>query len=161
MTKPFVPDDFVVPDILESDRFRLRMLSIDDVDLDYDAVMSSRKRLRTVFAPDDDWPADNMTLADNFKDLQRHQNEFLERIAFAYTVMNPSETECLGCVYINPIKKASFDACVFLWVRESEMGKGGDEELYSLITTWIEECWPFRQVVYPGRDISWEEFEQL
>ncbi len=161
MKNMLIPDDFIVPDILETDRFRLRMLSVDDVKLDYEAVMSSHKRLRTVFAPDDNWPVDTMTLEDNLRDLQRHQNEFLDRVAFAYTVMNLSETECLGCMYIKRSDKLRFDAGVYLWVRESEYEKGGDEELYSLVKSWIDECWPFEKVAHPGRDISWEEWERL
>ena len=40
MTRQFVPSDFVVPEILETDSFRVRMLTISDVKKDYDAVMT-------------------------------------------------------------------------------------------------------------------------
>ena len=33
-----VPDDFDVPAVLEHKRFRLRMLSVDDVVQDFDAI---------------------------------------------------------------------------------------------------------------------------
>ena len=33
-----VPDDFVVPTGLEHERFRLRMLTVDDVVKDFDAI---------------------------------------------------------------------------------------------------------------------------
>ena len=43
--EPFVPDDFDVPAILETDRLRLRMLTVNDVVKDYDAVVSSTGNL--------------------------------------------------------------------------------------------------------------------
>lgn len=42
-----VPDDFNVPATLEHPRFRLRMLTVNDLVGDYDAVMSSVDHLRT------------------------------------------------------------------------------------------------------------------
>jgi hypothetical protein len=41
----FLPADFEVPTLLETDRFRLRPISVDDLDTDYEAVMSSRAEL--------------------------------------------------------------------------------------------------------------------
>ena len=80
----FVPDDFEVPASLETEYFRLRMLSVDDVEKDYEAVMESRDLLHKMFGGP--WPREGFTLEENLKDLQRHQEEFLDRKAFAYTV---------------------------------------------------------------------------
>src|SRR5918995_7495665 len=41
----FLPADFEVPTLLETDRFRLRPISVEDLDMDYEAVMSSRQEL--------------------------------------------------------------------------------------------------------------------
>ena len=38
---PFVPREYGVPESLEVDEFRLRMLTVNDVVKDYGAVMSS------------------------------------------------------------------------------------------------------------------------
>jgi hypothetical protein len=38
---PFVPPQFQVPRVLETAEFRLRMLTVNDVVKDYDAVMTS------------------------------------------------------------------------------------------------------------------------
>ena len=99
-TNRFVPDDFEIPDMLETDRFRLRMLSVGDVEKDYEAVIESRELLHTIFGGP--WPKLGFTLEENFADLERHQQEFLSRKAFAYTVVSLDETRVLGCVYINP-----------------------------------------------------------
>ena len=39
--KPFVPSDFKVPDTLETSHFRVRMLTVNDVVKDYDAVIDA------------------------------------------------------------------------------------------------------------------------
>jgi hypothetical protein len=45
---PFVPADFILSQRLETNELRLRMLTINDVVKDYDAVMTSVEHLRTV-----------------------------------------------------------------------------------------------------------------
>jgi len=101
--KRFVPDDFEIPALLETDHFRLRMLSVDDVEKDYEAVIESRELLHTMFGGP--WPRQGFTLEENLADLERHQQEFLNRKAFAYTVVSLDETRVLGCIYINPPKR--------------------------------------------------------
>ncbi|MCT4508096.1 MAG: hypothetical protein N4A48_04930 [Tepidibacter sp.] len=125
MLNKFVPDNFIVPEKLETEIFRLRMLTTDDVEKDYEAVMSSREHLITLSDEDDEyaWPRKDMTIEENLEDLQRHQSEFLDRTAFTYTVMSLDEKICLGCVYINQSKQKNFDAEVYLWARESEIEK--------------------------------------
>jgi RimJ/RimL family protein N-acetyltransferase len=145
----FVPDDFEVPASLETDRFRLRMLSVDDVEKDYEAVIESRELLHTMFGGP--WPRPGFTLEENLNDLKRHQQEFLSRKAFAYTVVSLDETRVLGCVYIDPPETTDSDAVVFMWVRQTEYDKGLDEILFNSVRDWISSVWPFRRVDYPGR----------
>lgn len=80
-----VPETFEVPLTLETDRFRLRMLSVDDVEKDYEAVVESRDLLHSMFGGP--WPDEDFALSANLDDLRRHQREFLGREAFAYTVV--------------------------------------------------------------------------
>ncbi len=145
----FIPDDFEVPALLETDRFRLRMLSIDDVEKDYEAVIESRELLHTMFGGP--WPRLGFTLKENLADLESHQQEFLDRKAFAYTVVSLDESKVLGCVYINPSDETSVDAVVFMWVRKTEYDKGLDEILFDTVRDWISADWPFKKVNYPGR----------
>lgn len=148
-TNRFVPDDFEIPDLLETDRFRLRMLSVDDVEKDYEAVIESRELLHTMFGGP--WPKPGFTLEENLADLERHQREFLSRKAFAYTVVSLDETRVLGCVYINPSETTDSDAVVVMWVRQTEYDKGLDETLFITVKDWISSDWPFKKVDYPGR----------
>ena len=145
----FAPNDFEIPSLFETDNFRFRMLSVDDVEKDYEAVIESRKLLHSMFGGP--WPRLGFTLDENLTDLERHQQEFLDRKAFAYTVVSLDETKVLGCLYINPPKKTGPDAVVVMWVRQTEYDKGLDEILFSTVKDWISTQWPFKNVNYPGR----------
>lgn len=156
-----VPKEFKVPEILETDKFRLRMLTVDDVVKDYDAVMTSIDHLQGIFGPRSQWPSLDLTFKQDLIDLGWHQKEFQMRSSFAYTVMNPQETKCLGCMYIFPPTKEGFDAEVYLWVRKSAFDKGLDPILFEKVEKWIVEKWPFKKVAYPGRKIDWETWKAL
>lgn len=148
-TAPFVPHDFEIPAVLETDRFRLRMLSVDDVEKDYEAVIESRDLLHSMGST---WPREGFTIEENLADLQRHQQEFLDRKAFAYTVVSLDESRVLGCLYINPTTQEGYDALAYMWVRQSEYDKGLDPLLFQTVKTWLESAWPFTAVHYYGRE---------
>ncbi len=156
---PFIPPDFIVPEKLEEETFRLRMLTVNDVVKDYDAVMTSVDHLRGVFGSQSTWPSKQLTFEQDLIDLGWHQKEFQRRTSFAYTVMSTDESKCLGCVYIEPTSKKGYDAEVFLWVRKSEFDKGLDPLLYKSVKKWIKNEWPFKNVAYPGREIDWKTWE--
>lgn len=147
--KLFVPENFVVPAVLETGEFRLRMLSVDDVEKDYEAVMETQERFHAMGSS---WPRVGFTIEENLADLERHQQEFLDRKAFAYTMVSLDERHVLGCVYINPAEKEDAEASVHMWVRESEQDKGLDEVLFKTVKDWMESSWPFTAVIYPGRE---------
>lgn len=153
-----VPDDFEVPATLEHPRFRLRMLSIHDLEKDYEAVMSSVAHLQGVWR--NHWP-EGLTLEQNLVDLGWHHKEFQRRTSFAYTVVEPDESRVLGCVYIYPPSKRGFDAEVYYWTRQSELANGLEEELGQALQTWFESEWPFESVAYPGKVLDWEDWDQF
>ena len=157
--RPFVPTGFVVPSELVTANFTLRMLSVDDVEKDFEAVTSSAVRVSKVW-PDSGWP-DGLTLKQNLIDLGWHEKEFQNRSSFAYTMVAPDESQVLGCVYFYPTEKAGHDAEVFLWVRESEMANDLDEALFEVVQRWLASAWPFANPGYPGRTISWAQWDSL
>ncbi len=57
MPGSFVSLKFQVPEVLDIDRFRLRMLMASDVDKDYNAVMTSVDHLKGVFGENSKWPS--------------------------------------------------------------------------------------------------------
>jgi hypothetical protein len=155
----FVAASFEVPKTFETAEFRLRMLSVNDVVKDFDAVIGSAAHLRTVF-PDGTWP-DGLTLEQNLVDLGWHQKEFQMRRSFAYTVVDRTEARVLGCVYINPSSRRGHDAEVTLWARQSELAGGLESRLYQAVRQWIARDWPFAAAAFPGRDIGWTQWQAL
>ena len=155
----FVPAEYVVSSELVTANFTLRMLSVDDVEKDFEAVMSSAARLSQVW-PDSGWPA-GLTLRQNLIDLGWHEKEFQNRSSFAYTMVASDESQVLGCVYFYPTEKVGYDAEVFLWVRESEAARDLDKELFEVVQHWLASDWPFENPAYPGRTISWEHWDSL
>jgi hypothetical protein len=156
---PFVPADFTVPAKLETDEFRLRMLTVNDVVKDYDAVMSSVEHLKTVW-PGSKWP-DGLTLEQNLIDLGWHQKEFQTRRSFAYTVVVPDESRVVGCVYIVPTRKRGHDAEVYLWARQSELAGGLEDRLHASVKDWLSTAWPFKAAAFPGKDEPWETWKAI
>jgi len=157
----FLPQDFDVPEQLETEDFRIRVLTVSDVVKDYDAVMSSLEHLQGQFLEEWGWPRDDLSLEQDLIDLGWHQKEFQMRSSFAYTVVTLDESRVIGCVYIFPFNKGGYDAEVTMWVRSDVLKSGLDEDLYKTVRSWIAEDWPFERTAYPGREMSWEEFARL
>jgi len=155
----FVADDFAVPEGLASQEFRLRMLTVNDVIKDYDAVMSSAEHLQSVW-PDSGWP-EGLTIEQNLIDLGWHQKEFQNRSSFAYTMVTLSESRVIGCVYIYPTSAQGYDSEVYLWVRASELHGDLDSRLFDTVQKWLAKDWPFRNPAFPGREIGWKEWESV
>lgn len=158
----FVPTNFTPPEKLETDRFRLRILTIKDVDKDYEAVMTSIDHLQKTipFGPDHKWPTQELTHEQDLIDLGWHQKEFQRRTSFAYTIMSLDESKCLGCLYIYPSENTKYDAMAMMWVREDELANGLDDYLFKNAKIWIEKEFPFKMVAYPGREIDWDDFSK-
>jgi hypothetical protein len=143
MPRPLVPDEFEVPDRLEHPRFRLRMLTVNDVVPDWLAI---QRRVATD-GTDDPWLG--TTIEQNLVDLGWHQKEFELRRSFAYTVAAPDESAILGCVYVYPSDGA--DAEVRLWVTREAWEQGLDSELEHAVRGWVDDAWPFERVDYGDR----------
>lgn len=157
----WIPADFEVPTVFETEHFRLRTLTVNDVVKDYEAVMSSREHLQGVFGPDNDWPRADLTLEQDLIDLGWHQKEFQIRSSFTYTVVSLDEQRVLGCVYIFPTSRGDFDADITMWVRADIADDGYDEILFQTVKDWIASDWPLQNPGYPGRSIGWDEWKAL
>ncbi len=157
----FLPEDFEVPTLLQTEAFRIRPISIHDVVKDYDAVMTNREYLWSLFGEAWGWPEEDLTLEQDLVDLGWHQKEFQMGSSLDYAVMSQDEKRLLGCVYIDPPGKAGFDAEVYLWARQDGPEEGLERELEGVVRRWISDEWPLGRVAYPGRDITWEEWEAM
>jgi hypothetical protein len=158
------------PDGIRTEVFTIRPIKVTDVELDYAAVMESREFLRKW--EQSTWPEDDFTVEDNLEDMQKMQERHATGYSYGYTVMNPDETECLGCVYVfAPTAKmfldaeitevgdaawADAEAMVFFWIRKSRLAEEMDRHLLEVLRQWFETDWPFDRVHY----MTSEQFEQ-
>jgi hypothetical protein len=147
----FVPASFDPPVGLEHVAFRLRPLGPEHNASRYAAWSSSIDHIRSTpgFAGLT-WPH-RMTFAENLADLVRHARDFAARSGFTYTVPAPDQDRAtvIGCVYIYPTDRASYDARVPSWVQAAAARL--DPVLYRAVTDWLDEAWPFERVDYAIR----------
>ena len=144
----FVPDDFRPPLELVANDFLLEPLGPQHNEADHAAWSSSIEHIRaTPGYPDGRWPRE-MSLEENRADLERHARDFANRTGFTYTVLDPSDRDVIGCVYIYPDKTGESDAEVMSWVRASRASS--DAALRALVSGWLEAAWPFERVSYAG-----------
>ena len=104
------------------------------------------------------WPQASLTIEDDLIDLAWHQREFERRSSFAYTVMNPDESECLGCLYLMPPHfrvdtPEGTDVRVGFWVTPSSYERGLYAELYQTLKRWLEKDWPFKKLHWTNIEI--------
>ncbi len=154
----FAPSDLNVPQHLSNKLFQFEVLAPNLAELDYEAVMSSKKRLRKIFSENDRWPEDTMSFESNKNDLLVHEDEFRARKAFAYAVFDRSKDNYIGCVYIDPTQFPGYDCEVYLWVKDSEANL--DQALFESVDYWLKDVWSFKQIAYPGRTITWEDWSR-
>jgi hypothetical protein len=91
------------------DRLLFTRLTVELVREDYEAVMATADHLRWWSAST--WPTDDFTLAENAQDLQWHDDEHRDRVAFTYSVLDAATFDAghcrvVGCVYIRPFSTA-------------------------------------------------------
>ena len=149
--RPIVPKQFKVPEILLTEEFILKPLTVNHLIKDFDAVMSSVGHLKGLMDDNDTWPVD-LTIEENLIDLAWHQREFTLRHSFTYTVLSLNENKCLGCCYIYPPNTKKYDAQAFYWIRTEHLANGLENRLGVVFKNWLKSDWPFYNVEFPGRD---------
>jgi RimJ/RimL family protein N-acetyltransferase len=151
----FYPDDATVPDELRTDEFLLRPPRAADADLDYEAVMATQETLRRFSGGR--WPRSDFTLEENLVDLQEHEVDFRARRGFTYTVMDPTESRCLGCAYAYPPREEDgggardHDAVVWFWVRPDGVAADLDRRLLAALIPWLGNDFAFERVRFRAR----------
>jgi hypothetical protein len=147
MTHAFVPDDYVVPLSLTGPGFRLEPLGPKHNDADHRAWMSSIEHIHATpgFST---WrwpPADGMSIDENLRDLQKHADDFKQRVGFTYTVLD-DEDVVVGCIYIYPSRAETDITEVRSWVTANRADL--DPVLHATVNGWLATEWPFTDVRY-------------
>lgn len=154
-TPDLLPASVAVPTGFETERFRVRPLTLDDAAIDYEAVTTSRERIGDTFGPDHEWPPADLTLEQNRVDVAWHQKEHQRRDAFTYAVLTPDESVELGCLYVQPTVVPDVEAAVYYWTATASVERGLAASIATELRAWLAESWPLDSLAYPGRDESW------
>ncbi|MEM1436493.1 MAG: twin-arginine translocation pathway signal protein [Pseudomonadota bacterium] len=157
----FVPPEFEPPVRVETAEFTVVPLGPELVTIDYEAYMASIEHLQKTFTRSTGWPREGITDADAMQDMLNEQQRFQNRESFAYAVLTADGTRERGCVYVSPSDRGDYDAVVRLWVTQAEYDAGFDAELYAWVQAWVASTWPFANVAYPGRAVSWAQWDAL
>jgi len=138
-----VADAFDVPTGLEHARFRLQMLTVDDVVKDFDAICS---RVNHEGAPQ---PPFVPTIAQNLVDLGWH------RRSSSYGARSPTRsslrTRPRCSAASTSILRDARRARVVV-VRQTAWDDGLDPVLEAAVREWVATRWPFERVTFGKRD---------
>lgn len=132
----------------DTERLHLEPLRPAVAELDYEAFMSSIPHLRETLQWGE-WPSPEMQLEQNRVDLQRHWDELGAGEAYAYTVLVPDRSTCVGCLYVNPSDASPREAVVAFWVTEEGLAADLDQHLLQEVLAWFEREWPLDRAVFP------------
>lgn len=149
-------------DGFRGDGFLVRPLRPSDVELDHEAVVSSREFLYH-WEQDPPYPWEGFSVEDNLADLQEMDRNHRSGTRYTYTVMNGDETQVLGCIYLLPADDvmyrnarvtshdgtdlSSVDAMVFFWVRVSTWESGFERTLLDAALRWLRSDWSFERAM--------------
>lgn len=158
-----------IPEYIEHDAFCFEVLHPKHVELDFKALMNSKDFLRRW--SNSPWPEDHFTVEDNLIDLEWHYAEFMEKIAFTYTILDQFKTNCLGCIYIRPVtsisslspeEKAKLDPLQFFisyWVITDIRNTQLENEIFIAIRDWLLRDWKFQSVLFVSNSQIPEQIE--
>lgn len=139
-----------VPEALETPRFVLEPLHEKHAELDFAALMSCRARLSEELKWGA-WPPEDFTVELNRADLRDHHDEFLREEAFAYTVLSPDRTRCLGCIYLERCAEIKGAQLAF-WVVDDVLDM--EATLVTEVLKWVHSAWPINRVLIPLRETN-------
>jgi RimJ/RimL family protein N-acetyltransferase len=143
-SSPWFDPDFTPPAGLETGRVVLEPLAPRHAALDHAALMGSREHLQRTLQWGD-WPSEEFTVEENRGDLERHWKEFEAREGYAFTVLSPDRSTCLGCIYLEPADgkdPSSRNARFAYWVVEDRLDEDLDRHLLEAVLAWIRRDWP-------------------
>jgi hypothetical protein len=149
----FFPHEQTVPAGLATAVCHIEPLHPRHVHLDYAALMESKAMLRLWSGSP--WPQDDFSLDDNLADLTMHWREHEARVAFTYTILNPAQDRCLGCVYLRPLAEVQTvqpvgdsETAVRFWITHPLNHPPLDATILSTLVDWLHHDWPWRRVLF-------------
>lgn len=153
----FWQDSWIVPDYAEGDTLLIRPLKSSDANRFFHSYMTSQKWLyqRLGWA----WPSEKNTLDQNKTMVNYHVKQAKEHTAFTFVVVDKRDDSIIGAVYMVPVAERrqdknglsinAYNAEVSWWLLKSAVNDNLHNNVFSLLTHWLESSWPWRQVLFP------------
>jgi hypothetical protein len=136
-----------IPEPLTTTHFVLEPLAEKHAELDFEALMSCRVRLRQELQWGE-WPPEEFTVEENRADLRNHHDEFIRLEAFAYTMLSPDQARCLGCIYLE--RCSEIDGAQFaFWVIDDAIDI--EPVLVIDVLDWFHQVWSIERILIPLR----------
>ena len=158
-----VDDSFIIPTRVVTDKFIVVPYHSNALGIDLEAFLSSSPEyMGKVFSPDVVGivaiaSSVELSLAESAWTVWRARL----RASFSYHALSLDEQKVLGGLYVQHSLKVGYDALAMFWVREDEAESGLNEALYEFTQQWVREDWPIARVAWPGRQISWDDWQRL
>ena len=149
-------DEFVtIPRELDHQRFLATPLTVANADLDYAAYTASLEVIQV--HSDGRWPTDAFTLDDDLELVTQHESDHRARRAFTFVLLDPSKTEALGCLYVNPLRDylrraevaaalldaiPAASAMVTFWLRQDQQETDLADAVVEAVNAWLLSDWP-------------------
>jgi hypothetical protein len=141
----------IISEELYDEDFIIRPLRERDASLDFAAMLDRLEVQEWIDA------GNAFTYENNLSNVKRHADAHERRQALTFTVVNPSESRVLGCVYLDRVGDVYFvdeakpldpDAVILrFWVRDSEIDNDRDMEIFEVLELWLR-TWQLEQAVY-------------
>lgn len=153
----FWQDSWVVPDYAEGNTLLIRPIKASDANRLFHSYMTSQKWLyqRLGWA----WPSEKSTLDQNKTMVNYHIQQAREHTAFTFVVVDKRDDSIVGAVYMVPVADrrqekngvpiTAYNAEVSWWLLKSAVNDNLHNNVFSLLTHWLENSWPWRQVLFP------------
>ena len=153
----FWQQQWTVPGEAESNNLIIRPMRESDKARFFHSYMTSQKWLYKKLGWA--WPSEKSTLEQNSTMVDYHLEQAEQKTAFTYVVLDKSDNSIIGAVYMVPvaserqensgISKSAYNAEVSWWLLESAVDNNLHNDLFALLTSWLGESWPWRQVMFP------------
>lgn len=144
--------------------------------LDHAAYVSSPEVIAR--HSDGRWPVQGFTVSEDVELIAQHESDHQSNRAFTFSLLDPTESEALGCLYLNPLgaylrrvgaddallrELPSPSAMVTFWLRQDQQDGDLAEAVVGVVNDWLVTAWPFENHLFrvlPGERSSRAALEQ-
>lgn len=157
LSAEFWQANWAAPKKIASDKLLVRPIERGDAERLFNSYMGSQEYLYDRLGWS--WPSEKSSVEQSQSMVQLHLKQWQQNKAFTYVVEDRQRQQIIGAVYFVPvpeqrgqsgvIQDAQFNAEVTWWLTEGAVNANLHNDLFALITEWLQTSWPWQQVLFP------------